>query len=137
DVLTPSPQSALTLNALNEIGSDSLSSDEEYTDVFVAKDTDRDASLHSQSTVSFITEPNTVSFTAEEKHHLMAMPGLLEKLLTEQIATRRQVEQLSQEVRELKSAQVQVPPHSAEPSQPSFIPEPPLFNTAEEFEASL
>ncbi|ELU17683.1 hypothetical protein CAPTEDRAFT_195170, partial [Capitella teleta] len=37
DVLTPSPQSALTLNALNEIGSDSLSSDEEYTDVFVAK----------------------------------------------------------------------------------------------------
>ncbi|ELU16123.1 hypothetical protein CAPTEDRAFT_193506, partial [Capitella teleta] len=50
DVLTPSPQSALTLNALNEIGSDSLSSDEEYTDVFVAKDTDRDASLHSQST---------------------------------------------------------------------------------------
>jgi hypothetical protein len=45
------------------------------------------------------------------------------------------VEQLSQEVRELKSAQVQVPPHSAEPSQPSFVPEPPLFNTAEEFEA--
>ncbi|ELT91628.1 hypothetical protein CAPTEDRAFT_211648 [Capitella teleta] len=75
--------------------SDSLSSDEEYTDVVVAK-------------VSFITQPNTVSFTAEEKNHLMAMSGLLEKLLTEQIATRRQVEQLTQEVRELKSAQVQL-----------------------------
>ncbi|ELT96340.1 hypothetical protein CAPTEDRAFT_219982 [Capitella teleta] len=80
-------------------------------------DNDRDASLHNQSTVSIITEPNTVPFTAEEKKSLDA----------------RSAGETTDRANCHQTAGGATKP--GKPSQPSFVPEPPLLNTAEEFDA--